>query len=215
MKNICFLLCFLLTFYQSLAQQKEYNFINLDSKNGMSSNSVNAILKDNYGFMWFGTEDGLNRFDGINFTVYRHTESEPTSVGRGTVMALQEDKDGNLWVGTTVTLSLYNRNLNNFTNYDFSPYGWIRSLYAEQSGNIWIGTYTGLYYFNPKTKKMITFKANSTDKNKLNSDVILSIFEDHKSNIWVGTSIGLHLFNKEKKTFKRFLHDLTVPLKHG
>ncbi|MBB6003448.1 hybrid sensor histidine kinase/response regulator transcription factor [Arcicella rosea] len=209
MKNKYFIIVLLLMCQQAIGQQKDYNFINLDSKNGMSSNTVNAILKDKYGFMWFGTEDGLNRFDGINFTVYRHTESEPTSVGRGTVMALQEDKDGNLWVGTTVTLSLYNRNLNNFTNYDFSPYGWIRSLYAEQSGNIWVGTYTGLYYFNPKTKKILTFKANSTDKNKLNSDVILSIFEDHKSNIWVGTSIGLHLFNKEKKTFKRFLHNVT------
>jgi ligand-binding sensor domain-containing protein len=65
------------------SQQKEYKFINFSSKNGLSSNSINAIVKDNNGFMWFGTEDGLNKFDGQNFKVYRHKETDSTSIGRG------------------------------------------------------------------------------------------------------------------------------------
>lgn len=191
---------------QVIGQQKDYNFINFNTKNGLASNTINAILKDKYGFMWFGTENGLNKFDGLNFTLYRHRETDSSTIGRGTVMALQEDKDGNLWVGTNITLSLYNRSLNNFTNFDFSQLGWIRSLRADYLGNIWVGTYTGLYYFNPKTRKVIAYKANLAQKDKLNSDVILCVFEDSKNNIWIGTNGGLHLFNRKKGNFKRFLH---------
>jgi ligand-binding sensor domain-containing protein len=81
-KSIIFLFL-LLTHFCCFSQQKEYKFINFSSKNGLSSNSINAIVKDNNGFMWFGTEDGLNKFDGQNFKVYRHKETDSTSIGRG------------------------------------------------------------------------------------------------------------------------------------
>ena len=189
-----------------VAQKKEYNFINYTTKNGLNSNTTLAILKDKYGFMWFGTEDGLNRFDGNTFKEYRHKEKEASSIGRGSVTAIQEDKDGNLWIGTTIALSLYNRTLNNFTNYDFRRFGWIRSLLADHKVNIWVGTYSGLYYFNPKTKKVTIYRANAANINALRSDVIISIFEDSKNRIWVGTKAGLHLFNERTHTYKRFVH---------
>ncbi len=201
----------LLSFQLSFGQGKNYNFINLNSKNGLSSNSVNTILKDKYGFMWFGTDDGLNKFDGQNFVVYRHSETDSSTLGRGVVMAMQEDKDGNLWVGSNITLSLYNRSSNNFINYDFSKIGWIRSLEADHLGNIWVGTYGGLYCFNPKTKKIIGYKANSLKKDRLNSNVILSVYEDKKKQIWVGTNAGLHLFNPKTRNFTRFMHDEQNP----
>lgn len=206
MKIIPFITMLILLFYQSVGQQKEYNFINFNSKNGLSSNTVNTILKDKYGFMWFGTEDGLNKFDGINFTVYQHHETDSTSIGKGTVMTLQEDKDGNLWVGSNTTLSLYNRSLNNFTNFNFAKYGWIRTLCTDHLGNMWVGTYTGLYYFNPKTQKVTAYRADSSRKDKLKSDVILCVFEDSKNGVWIGTNDGLHLLNKKSGLFKRFLH---------
>lgn len=202
----------LLLFQQSFGQVKNYNFINLNSKTGLSSNTVNTILKDKYGFMWFGTDDGLNKFDGQNFVVYRHSETDSSTIGRGVVTAMQEDKEGNLWIGTNITLSLYNRSLNNFINYDFSKLGWIRSLQADDLGNIWVGTYAGLYYFNPKTKKIITYKANPQRKDQLNSNVILSVFEDSKNRIWVGTNAGLHLLNPQNGNFTRFVHSRENPL---
>lgn len=206
MRNIYFIVFLLLVSHASISQQKDYNFINFSSKNGLASNTINAITKDKYDFMWFGTEDGLNKFDGLNFMVYRHRETDTSSIGRGAVMAMQEDKDGNLWIGTTITLSLYNRSLNNFTNFDFSQLGWIRSMCIDHTGNIWVGTYTGLYYFNPKTKKSIPYRANPSHTNKLISDVILCVFEDSKNRVWVGTNAGFHLFNKKDGSFKRFLH---------
>jgi len=146
--------------------------------------------------VWY--RNGLNKFDGLNFTLYRHRETDSSTIGRGTVMALQEDKDGNLWVGTNITLSLYNRSLNNFTNFDFSQLGWIRSLRADYLGNIWVGTYTGLYYFNPKTRKVIAYKANLVQKDKLNSDVILCVFEDSKK-IFGSVQMGVYIYSIEKR----------------
>jgi len=191
----------------TFGQKKNYNFINLNNKLGLSSNSVNAILKDKYGFMWFGTDDGLNKFDGQNFIVYRHRETDSASIGRGVVMSMQEDKNGNLWIGTNITLSQYNRRLNNFINFDFSKFGWIRSLEADHLGNIWVATYTGLYYFNPKTRGIIRYRANPVNNAKLNSDVILSVFEDSKNRVWIGTNAGLHLLNPQNGKFTRFLYD--------
>ncbi len=206
MNIIYFIATLLLLCQQTLGQVKNYNFINLNSKNGLSSNAVNAILKDKYGFMWFGTDDGLNKFDGQNFVVYRHSETDPYSIGRGVVTAIQEDKYGNLWIGSNITLSRYNRSLNNFTNFDFRKLGWIRSLCADHLGNIWIGTYSGLYYFNPTSKKLVAYKAKPLQATTLNSNVILCVFEDRRNQIWVGTNAGLHLFNATNGHFTRFLH---------
>lgn len=211
MKNIILIIVLFLVFEPSIGQQKEYNFINFSSKDGLASNTTNAILKDKYGFMWFGTENGLNKFDGQKITLYKHQENDSTNIGIGSVMGIVEDKNGNLWVGTNITLSMYNRSLDNFTNYDFSKYGWIRSLCADHLGNIWVGTYTGLYYFNTKTKKIKSYKAQPNDINQLNSGLILSIFEDSKYNIWVGTKVGLHLFKPQIETFQRFLHSENDP----
>lgn len=211
MKNILYIVLLVLGVHYCFGQQKEYNFINFSSKNGLASNTVNVIVKDKYGFMWFGTEDGLNKFDGHNFTVYRHRENDTTSIGRGAVMAMLEDKEGNLWVGTNITLSVYNRSLNNFINYDFTKIGWIRSLCADHNGNIWVGTYSGLFYFNTKTHKINAYKVDPKDDRALNSEMILCVFEDSKSNVWVGTKVGLHLFNPKEGSFKRFLHKKENP----
>ncbi len=210
MTNKYLLFILLLISQITLGQERDYNFININNKNGLSSNTINAILKDKYGFMWFGTNDGLNKFDGQNFVVYRHSETDTNSIGRGIVMAMQEDNNRNLWIGTNITLSMYNRSLNNFINFDFSKLGWIRSLCADHLGNIWVGTYTGLYQFNPKTKKIVTYKAEPSRIDKLNSNVILSVFEDNKKRIWVGTNAGLHLLNPKSGFFKRFLHKKEV-----
>src|SRR4051812_43707791 len=81
------------------AQQQEINFTALTTKDGLSSNNVTAILKDQHGLMWFGTDDGLAKFDGINFTIYRQRSGDSTSLPANEVLALNEDKAGRLWIG--------------------------------------------------------------------------------------------------------------------
>lgn len=207
MKKFYFLFILLGIAQLIYGQQKEYKFINFSSKNGLTSNSVNAIIKDKNGFMWFATEDGLNRFDGQNFVAYHHRDQDSTSIGRGPVIAMTQDKAGKIWLATNLTLSVYNLNLDSFINYDFSNLGWIISLCADHSGKIWVGTYAGLFVFDPITKKVKAFKANTTNNTKLNSNIIRCIFEDSRKNIWIGTDNGLHLFNKKTEQFTRFLGD--------
>src|SRR5688572_25306365 len=109
--------------YTSTAQEAGFNFINFSNKDGLSSTSVSTILKDKYGYMWFGTDDGLNRFDGTNFHVYRHKPADTNSIGSNNILALIEDKSGNLWVGTNNSLSLYDRKRDIFINCDFIKNG--------------------------------------------------------------------------------------------
>lgn len=203
MKRIIVII-FLILSYKGWAQHSIYNFTSYTTKNGLASNTTYAIHKDRDGFMWFGTDDGLTKFDGQNFKVFRHKDSDPTSIGRGSVAALAEDINGNLWVGISTTLSLYDRNHNRFINIDFTPYGWIRSLCSDSRGNLWIGTYTGLYYLNSKTKKITAYRKNEKDANALASEVILCLFEDSKKRIWVGTNAGLYRLKEDRKGFIRF-----------
>ena len=211
MKKCYFLLIFVFVAHWIHGQQKEYKFINFSSRNGLTSNSINAIIKDKNGFMWFGTEDGLNRFDGQNFTEYRHKENDSTSIGSGPITAMTQDKAGNIWLATNLTLSVYNLNLNSFINYDFSNLGWIICLYADHAGKIWVGTYSGLFVFDPVSKKTKEFKADPSNPSKLNSNMVRSLFEDSHNNMWVGTNDGLHVYDRKSERFTRFLHNPNNP----
>jgi signal transduction histidine kinase/ligand-binding sensor domain-containing protein/DNA-binding response OmpR family regulator len=190
----------------SHAQQHNFNFIHFSSKDGLSSNAVNGILKDRYGYLWFATDDGVNKFDGLHFTVYKHHANDSTSIGPGTIHAMQEDKSGNLWIGTGRTLSLYKRDKDVFTNYDFTGKGAIRSLCIDHSGRIWVGTYSGLYLFDPSTGKTIRFRDDPKKPDELMANAIISLFEDSHNRVWVGTITGLYLYTGSGTKFKNFGH---------
>lgn len=179
----------------------QYTFINYSSRNGLASNSINAIIRDKYGFMWFGTEDGLNRFDGQTFKVYRHKEGDSTSLQRGPIMALTQDDKGNIWIATNLALSVCNPNLDGFRNYDFSNYGWILSICADQKGKIWVGTYSGLFLFDPATSKVTSFPVSSGKQ----PEIVHCIFEDSKKNIWVGSDRGLSRLNRLSGAFIKYI----------
>lgn len=179
----------------------QYTFINYSSRNGLASNSINAIIRDKYGFMWFGTEDGLNRFDGQTFRVYRYKAGDSTSLQRGPVMAMAEDNKGSLWIATNLALSICNPNQDGFRNFDFSNYGWIVSICADHTGKIWVGTYSGLFLFDPATSKVSAYPLNPGKQ----PDVIHSIFEDSKKNIWVGSDRGLSRLDKSTGRFIKYI----------
>ena len=202
---------FIILAQSASAQRNDFNFINFSSKDGLSSNTVNAILKDRFGYMWFATDDGINKFDGVNFTVYRHHPADSTSIGAGAVMAMQEDRSGNLWVGTNQTVSLYNREKENFINYDFTGKGTVRSLCIDHSGNVWVGTYSGLYVLEPRSGNTRVFMADPARPDQLLSNAIISIFEDSRNRIWIGTIAGLHLYVANSKSFQRFLQNRGDP----
>lgn len=195
MKLFLFFIAFFLTINSVFSQ---YTFINYSSRNGLSSNTINSIIKDKYGFMWFGTEDGLNKFDGQTFKNYRHKDSDSTSLQGGPIVDIIVSTKGKMWVATTSVLSMYDPNSDAFVNYDFNNYGWIISIQTDFSENVWVGTYNGLFLFDPHSRKAKPMY----NKTKELSGHIQCIFEDSKKNMWIGTDKGLFSYQTEK--FKKY-----------
>lgn len=138
-----------------IAQQEEISFTSLTTKDGLSSNSVNAILKDRYGLVWFATDDGLDKFDGTNFTVYRHKRGDTASLQANEILSLHEDKAGNLWVGTSGgSLSLYDRKKDAFINFPSNGLSnsVIMGVCSDYLGKIWIAHYSGVNILDPTTR---------------------------------------------------------------
>ena len=185
-------------------QPQDLNFINFSSNSGLSSNTVNCILKDKLGYMWFATEDGLNRFDGSTFKVYNHNPLDTNSIATNQLRALYEDPQGNLWVGTNRTLSLYDRKKDRFQNYNIANGTAIRSICSDGAGHLWIGSYAGLILFDPVSRKVKYYTANPSRPGWLLSNTVLCVFKDSRQRLWVGTNRGLYLYQSKTDDFIRF-----------
>ena len=177
------------------SQNTNYRFKSFSTNDGLSQSSVIAIHQDKLGQMWFGTRDGLNKYDGDKFTIFRNDETNPSSISNNDILSIKEDRFGKLWIGTYNGLNCYNPIDNSFTRYSHSNIKNSLSNNAiwciEEIGNeIWIGTSKGLTIYNQVSKKIITlFEDNNTTKS-LPSNYILSIIRTKKNGIWIGTSKG-------------------------
>ena len=139
------------------AQNQSVRFNHIDVEDGLSENTVRAILQDSKGFMWFATWDGLSRYDGYEFKVYKHIDGDTTSLRVNKISCLLEDHNNRLWVGTYGGgLSLFNRDDETFTNFINDPkdsssisVNQIVSIFEDSENRIWIGTsLTGLSFFD-------------------------------------------------------------------
>ena len=218
LKKDSFILILIAIFFISITKgfaQQDVQFTHLTNVNGLSQSTVQVILKDKYGFMWYGTQDGLNRYDGYKFTIYRHKYNDPKSLRRNNILSLFEDKEGNLWVGTeNGGLSLYDRKNDCFINYLEDPGNpkkisqkTITAIYEDKQNNFWVGTYWNLNLLNRQTGEVTRFIGNDKDPESLSDNGITAIFEDNHNNLWIGTQNGLNIMNRATKKFKHFLHN--------
>lgn len=203
--NFLFILLLFLLPNIGRAQEGDLNFMNLSSREGLSSNIVNTILKDRYGYMWFATDDGLNKFDGTRVTVYRHNDSDPGSIVSNEIFDLYEDDRGNLWIGTGAGVVLFNRKLDNFVNYSGSNLP-VTSISSDPSGKIWLGGYTGVSIFNPLNQEFLSLKPKKAIDKVILSHSVIRLHRDRKGRIWLGTNKGLYLYLSKQNTFKSFSH---------
>lgn len=213
-KPILYLTLFLLSHGSPVFSQKlTLNITRLNSSNGLSQNSVQCILKDSYGFMWFGTEDGLNKYDGFKFVVYKHLSNKPGTLPANTINTICEDENSNIWVGTRIGgLSRYNRSQESFVNFKHDSLDThsisnnnINIVYIDKRSNLWIGTVSGLNLYDKKTGKFKRFFNDPRNTTSLSNSNISSIFEDNSHNLWVGTANGLNLLNRESGQCTRIL----------
>lgn len=197
-------------------QKHNLNFAHLDVNSGLSQSNVLCILQGSRGFMWFGTQDGLNKYDGYSITVYRRDSQDSNSLSRNYINDISEDKNGNLWIATWGGgLNKYDRQKDRFVHFKNDPLNsnsisgnFLSCLLIDGAGSIWISTESGLDVFDPGKNSFIHYKSNKNDKSSLSDNGISRMIEDYQHNIWISTTNGgLNLFNRKKNTFTHFQHD--------
>jgi ligand-binding sensor domain-containing protein/signal transduction histidine kinase/DNA-binding response OmpR family regulator len=206
--KLYYILFFLLFHQLTRAQEgKSVLFSHLGTGNGLSGSSVNCILKDRYGFLWFGTSDGLNKYDGYAFKVFRNKRGNSKTIPDNHINCLFEDKAGELWIGTSGEVTKYNRNDDSFTSYEG---GAINSIFESSDGGLWVGTYLGLRLLDRKTQKIIPAASKSAQFSGIENISVSCIYEDSYKNLWIGTRSGLFLYNEKWKKIQRieYNHDL-------
>ena len=191
---------------------QEYKFEALTTDHGLSQNLVYAIFQDSRHFLWIATADGLNRYDGTNFKIYKSTPENQNSISGHHFSSIVEDKNGNLWIGSYGGgLNKYSRMTESFTSYKHnpkdpnSPIGdRITALLIDRKNCLWIGTESGLCRMNLTTGKYRYFKADIKNSDSLCNDKVYTMTEDSEGKIWIGTWTGLSMFDYEKNKFRNY-----------
>jgi ligand-binding sensor domain-containing protein/signal transduction histidine kinase/DNA-binding response OmpR family regulator len=195
--------------------QQAYRFRHIGRSEGLSQSNVTCILQDHKGFMWFGTRDGLNRYDGYTITVYRHDPANPGSLSHNYIRALYEDDQHRLWIGTEDGLNQYSRATDDFTRFLPDPQnptsissGNIRAITQDKRRRLWIGTGGGgLNRFDPEQKTFQAYRHSPHNVHSLSSDQIEDVLEDSQGALWVATwNAGLAKFTPETGSFERYTH---------
>lgn len=182
--------------FGNLFSQNKYRLKNFSTTDGLSQSSVIAIHQDKFGQMWFGTRDGLNKYDGSRFTVFRNDASDKYSISNNDILAIEEDYSGKIWIGTYNGLNCYDPVSNRFTRYLHTQANHTISNNAvwsirEIGGEMWFGTSKGLTIYNKKTVRFSSVFHSDDDNTTLPSNNILSILKTKKGEIWIGTTKGL------------------------
>jgi signal transduction histidine kinase/ligand-binding sensor domain-containing protein/DNA-binding response OmpR family regulator len=184
------------------------------SEKELSSSLINAVYQDSRNYVWIATEDGLNKYDGNSFTVYRNTPSDPRSLRNNYTRCLFEDSRNRFWIGCLNALQLYNRNTDNFTeivirNETERVYPHITSIIESRSGEIWITTSgEGVIRIKELTDSI---KNDASLTNRLSSRYLTMVFEDSRGRFWIGSeNQGLNLYEPEKDTVTVFKSPITI-----
>ncbi len=189
----------------------------LTMEDGLSQSTVMAILQDSQGFMWFGTESGLNRYDGQQ--VYQYLRSrDPASGGlpNDYVWALDEDADGNLWVATYGGgVAHWNRRLDRFVTYAHDPADpdslsgdQVRTLLVDSDNVLWVGTEgAGLDRRDPHASRFERIGVGDSEHTRLPDANIYALVEDAAGSLWIGTDGGLSRYDPDRNEFTHFRHD--------
>nr|WP_184543064.1 hybrid sensor histidine kinase/response regulator [Mucilaginibacter sp. FT3.2]MBB6230327.1 signal transduction histidine kinase/ligand-binding sensor domain-containing protein/DNA-binding response OmpR family regulator [Mucilaginibacter sp. FT3.2] len=207
-----FLACSLSVF----AQEQPLHFQHIGSKENLSELNINSMIQSSRGFIWVGTRDGLNRYDGNKFKVFRTIPGDNTSISNNYVNSIAEDKDGNLWIATSGGLNKFDRKKNRFTRYLHNSKlanslvsNFTLNVALDHDGNLWIATLKdGVDKYIIDQHKFIHYKHNKDDAGSLSDDNSRTTYVDSKDNVWIGTAYGgLNLFDPKTKTFTSFKHD--------
>jgi ligand-binding sensor domain-containing protein len=199
----------------TLGAATQARFTRLSIEQGLSQNTVQSILQDRVGFLWFGTEEGLNRWDGYTFVAFKHDPRDPKSLPDNLVSVLFEDGQGQLWVGTATGLSAFDPATETFTR-ALSTH-WRVTALLESGGRLWVGTEgEGLLERDPRTGEVVHHRNDPQDPNSLAGNAVSSLLEERGGGLWIGLrGRGLDRLEPGQKVFQHLRHDPSDPQSLG
>jgi two-component sensor histidine kinase/ligand-binding sensor domain-containing protein len=193
------------------SQNRDVEFEHIGLREGLSQVSAYSIYEDYLGFIWIGTDDGLNRFDGYDFKVFQNSPQNGRSLSNNSVNDIFEDSKNNLWVGTDRGLNLLDRDKGEFTSFQFDFHdersissSTIWCLAKDANGVLWIGTANGLNRFDESDSSFTRFQLAYDRPGTLSNNNINCLLTDPLGNLWVGTNQGLNLWQPQEESFLRF-----------
>lgn len=215
-KRIAFFFIFLISlvlFRPAQLFSQELKFTRITAEQGLSMGVVNCVLQDSKGFMWFGTQDGLNRYDGYSITVLKHNPLDSNSLSNNFIYSLYEDHQGILWVGTNGggldAIDLHTGKISHYVSKLDVPTSLsnnnVRCVYEDRDGLIWAGTDEGLNCLDRKTGRFKRFLNDPNDPATISNNGAWCLNETADGTIWVGTyGGGLNAYNKKTGIFRHY-----------
>ena len=200
------------------AEQGNIFFERVDKDDGLSNRSVSSIVQDGRGFLWFGTQSGLNRYDGYDFQVYKKEPFNRNSLSHDLIQTLYMEDGRVLWIGTYQGLNRLDLATEEFQYYGHNPdepkslsNNVVVSILKDSAGNLWVGTLDGLNRLDRETNSFVHYFHDPDDPNSPTNDTIRALYEDSRGRVWAGTYGGLLLYRPESDDFIRYSHDLEDP----
>ncbi|MCG8373322.1 MAG: hypothetical protein MI700_07300 [Balneolales bacterium] len=197
------------------AQDMSIRFEQITTEDGLSQSTINDILQDTRGFLWFATEDGLNRYDGYEFKIYRNDPYDAFSISSNQISTILEDQDGAIWVGTKGGgLNKFDREQDRFLRFQHDEtdsksisHNFVTALFQDPLGVILVGTQGGLNILEPATNEFRIY--NAVDEHEGISEArITTLYKDRNEFIWIGTAEdGLYQFDRQSFEIKQFRNE--------
>lgn len=196
--------------HQSYGQQPSLKFDWLTSENtmtvkGLSQNSVFCLIQDSKGFIWIGTWDGLNKYDGYEYIIYNTSNG----LSSPTVNALLEDDESNIWIGTDNGLNLLDRESGKLSHFHHQAenrnsisHNVVNHIFQDRKGYLWISTAYGLSRYDYHQNSFTSYNFFEKDADSATTNFITRVREDIKGNLWISTHFGIHYYNTEKQSFE-------------
>ncbi len=185
-----------------LSQTTNLRFKHISGEQGLSNSTIECIFQDDRGFIWFGTRDGLNRFDGNHMVIYRYNPSDTNSISDNYIRCISQDRSGAIWVGTSNGLNRFDPKTDRFTrfktrsdNLSSISHNLVTSIYESKNGELWIGTWSGLNLYMPQKNSFLRIYANDihpAPENQLNC-----VYKDASGRLWAGSEKGLFYLDKK------------------
>ncbi|MCD4724333.1 MAG: histidine kinase [Bacteroidales bacterium] len=212
--GLCYISPYLRSQEMEIVSFEKLKTENIERVKGLSQNTVNCIIQDREGYMWFGTWDGLNQYDGYEFRIF----NKQNGMSNPTINALLEDDKGIIWIGTQDGLNSFDRETRSFTYYKNIPNesnslsnNSINDIYQDSEGFLWISTVQGLNKFDKINNVYTRYKFSISNTDSIKSNWINKVMEDSDGFLWIASRLGLFKFNRTTRLFIPFFYDAHDP----